>query len=548
MDVEDVGEQIRLGEATRQQGDCMAGREGRLDDMATEEDSAAENQGTQAASLPGAGGQGAAAAPGRLGVDATRSGCQKNVATRIGRQKNVAMGIGDAGVIRGAGRALPYPLPWSSSCASVGAGGGEGWRLPPVDGLRCGDREDPDPVRRGRGCDPITANGGILDRSCAAQVPMSTPPVPPAAPSAAAPSAAAPLPAASPDRMPPGATYGGHAAWETMVERVFPRAWMLVATTTDLPVPGAVLPLVLLPGVLDEPVLLVRGEGGEIHAYSNVCTHRGAVLVEAPGCLTSLRCPYHGRRFGLDGRLRHAPEFERCPEVAGEHLPEVAVGVWGPFVFVALDPAVPFETLFAPIEARCGFLATAALTRDPAGEAVYEVEGSWALWCENYLEGLHVPWVHPGLAASLDWRRYHTEVAPWSVIQIGVGAGGVALPPGHPDTGREVAAFYFHLLPLTTLNFYPWGLSVNVVEPAGPTRTRIRYQTWVRHPERRGTGAGGALDEVEREDDAIVARVQRGVRARLYRGGRYAPGWEDGVRHFHRLLADLGVSSGSAPR
>jgi choline monooxygenase len=41
---------------------------------------------------------------------------------------------------------------------------------------------------------------------------------------------------------------------------------------------------------------------------------------------------------------------------------------------------------------------------------------------------------------------------------------------------------------------------------------------------------------VEQEDEAVVEAVQRGVRARLYRGGRYSPAHERAVHHFHRLV------------
>jgi len=56
---------------------------------------------------------------------------------------------------------------------------------------------------------------------------------------------------------------------------------------------------------------------------------------------------------------------------------------------------------------------------------------------------------------------------------------------------------------------------------------------------RRESGAGAGLDRVEREDEAIVEAVQRGVRSRLYERGRYSPAREGGVHHFHRLLAEF---------
>ena len=95
------------------------------------------------------------------------------------------------------------------------------------------------------------------------------------------------------------------------------------------------------------------------------------------------------------------------------------------------------------------------------------------------------------------------------------------------------------LFPHTMLNFYPWGLSLNVVVPLAVDRTRIIYRTWVSDPSRRGKGAGGALDRVELEDEAIVQQVQKGVRSRLYDRGRYSPSRETGVHHFHRLLAGM---------
>jgi choline monooxygenase len=87
------------------------------------------------------------------------------------------------------------------------------------------------------------------------------------------------------------------------------------------------------------------------------------------------------------------------------------------------------------------------------------------------------------------------------------------------------------------INVYPWGLSLNVVRPLAPDRTRVSFRSYVWDASRLTGGAGGSLDRVEREDEAVVESVQRGVRARLYRDGRYSPAHETGVHHFHRMLA-----------
>jgi len=87
------------------------------------------------------------------------------------------------------------------------------------------------------------------------------------------------------------------------------------------------------------------------------------------------------------------------------------------------------------------------------------------------------------------------------------------------------------------LNLYPWGLSVNVVRPLAVDRTKVSFLSYVWDPSKLDRGAGASLDRVEREDEVIVESVQRGVRGRLYDRGRYSPTCEQGVHHFHRLLA-----------
>jgi choline monooxygenase len=95
------------------------------------------------------------------------------------------------------------------------------------------------------------------------------------------------------------------------------------------------------------------------------------------------------------------------------------------------------------------------------------------------------------------------------------------------------------VFPNLMLNFYPWGLSLNLVQPLGPSRTRVQFRSFVRDASLLGQGAGGALDEVEMEDEAVVQTVQRGLRSRLYSRGRYSPTREQGVHHFHRLIGEF---------
>ena len=341
----------------------------------------------------------------------------------------------------------------------------------------------------------------------------------------------------------PAWVYADPEVYRRALDRVFARSWQLVGDVSAVKVPGQTYPFTLLEGSLDEPLLLTRDQADAVHCLSNVCTHRGNLVAESGGgAVPFLRCRYHGRRFGLDGRFLSMPEFERAESFpsAADDLPRVPFGIWGGFVFAALAPAVSLAELLAGLDARVGWLPWGELAFDPTRSRDYLVRANWALYCDNYLEGFHIPYVHAGLAGALDYAGYTTELLPHGSLQVGVAAAGEEsfdLPAGSPDTGKRIAAYYYWLFPSTMLNIYPWGVSVNVVKPLAPDRTRVAFLAYVWEPGKLDRGAGAGLDRVEREDEAVVESVQRGVRSRLYERGRYSPDREQGVHHFHRLLA-----------
>lgn len=340
----------------------------------------------------------------------------------------------------------------------------------------------------------------------------------------------------------PSRFYSDPAAHATFRERVFARSWHLVGDANRVGGAGSASPLRLLEGCLDEPLVLTRDDGGALHCLSNVCTHRGNIVVEEACAARHLRCRYHGRRFALDGSLAFMPEFESVEgfPAASDHLPRLPLAQWGPFLFSGLHPAIAFDDWIAPLRQRLAGLPIDALELDAGASRHYDVAANWALYCDNYLEGFHIPYVHPDLAKALDVKSYATELFPYASLQIGIAAPGEMtfdLPDAHPDAGRGVAAYYFWLFPNMMFNVYPWGVSINVVMPRGVDATRVAYVTYVGDPSKRGRGAGGDLDKVEMEDEAVVESVQRGVRSRLYDRGRYSPSQETAVHHFHRLLA-----------
>lgn len=337
------------------------------------------------------------------------------------------------------------------------------------------------------------------------------------------------------------AFYLDEAVFRAAREKVFAPAWHWLGPPDNVAEPGCLAPHELLPGLLDEPVLLARDARGTLRCLSNVCTHRANRLVDAPCRAEHIRCGYHARRFELDGRLRFMPGFEGArnfPSPADD-LPQLALGEWGGHAFTSLAPRLPLDRWLGEMARRLSWLDIERWSCDASRSRSFEFDAHWALYVENYLEGLHIPFVHPALNQTLDMAAYHYELGTASVLQLALARPGEAAfepPAGSPDQGRRVAAYYWWLFPNLMFNVYPWGLSVNVVQPLGPARTRVLFRSFVADASLLGQGAGGALDPVETEDEAVVLRVQQGIRSRLYQHGRYAPVHEQGTHHFHRLL------------
>ncbi len=113
------------------------------------------------------------------------------------------------------------------------------------------------------------------------------------------------------------------------------------------------------------------------------------------------------------------------------------------------------------------------------------------------------------------------------------------LPNDHPDYGKNVAAYYYWVFPNFMLNFYPWGLSVNIVKPISINQTKVSFRSYIYDESKLNKGAGAILDKVEREDEIVVEGVQKGISSSFYKAGRFSPTREKGVHHFHRLLAEF---------
>lgn len=328
----------------------------------------------------------------------------------------------------------------------------------------------------------------------------------------------------------PARFYAGEPMLAMEKRAVFARSWQLVAHQGQLAEAGDHV----VEQVGDVPVLVVRGQDGVLRAFPNVCRHRAGPLALCNGKgARALHCKYHGWSYTLEGQLRSAPEMQGAADfdVASIRLPPLRVVEWQGLVFVALSENVPpFEEVYAGITERIAPIDLAAmrfLRRDS-----YDIACNWKVYIDNFLEGYHLPHVHPGLSKVLDYRVYDTELFPWHSLQH-------SPLRNSGDIYGDGQAFYYFVYPNVMLNIMPGRLQTNRILPLGPDRCRVEFDYYYAQDEQaqaRIANDQAFSDEVQAEDITICEAVQKGLSSGTYDAGRLCPKRESALWLFHNQL------------
>src|SRR5437763_704386 len=197
-------------------------------------------------------------------------------------------------------------------------------------------------------------------------------------------------------------------------DKVFGHTWQLVGRAEQVAWPGDYFTA----QIADEAIIVVRGADEKLRAFSNVCRHRAGPVTSGHGNRQVFQCGYHGWTYALDGRLLGTPDFDgvECFSKETSCLPEFAVAVWGALVFVNLDTnGPPLADTLEDLPAR---LAGRDLTTMKfAARKEWLVDCNWKVYVDNYLEGYHIPILHPSLYRELDYHHYRVETRAYYSIQ-----------------------------------------------------------------------------------------------------------------------------------
>ncbi len=351
----------------------------------------------------------------------------------------------------------------------------------------------------------------------------------------------------------PSAVYTDAAVFAAEKERIFARTWQVMGHAHQVADAGDYFTTELV----GEPLLIVRGSDRILRGFYNVCRHRAGPPAEGCGSRKLFRCGYHGWTYGLDRALISATEMEgvagfRPSEFA---LAPVRVEEWFNLVFVNLDrEARPLRESLGELVAQVEKFPFAGMKLFE--RRTYEMKCNWKTYVDNYLEGYHLPSVHPGLNRELDYNAYVVEphIGRAGAVAAERGCGyvrqvspirgaqpGDAAPRRYQESREDLTTDYFWIFPNWMLNCYPDNVSLNIVLPVEPERSLAIFEWYLPEKDHSAPAAKASVefsDQIQVEDVGICEAVQRNLRSRSYSRGRFSAKQEKGVHAFHRMYGD----------
>ncbi len=286
------------------------------------------------------------------------------------------------------------------------------------------------------------------------------------------------------------------------------------------------------------PVVVVRSPEGALNGFYNICPHRaGPIATCDRKGLKRLRCAYHGWSYDFDGRLRAAPEMQDAEgfEPARIRLTPIDVIEWNGLIMARAGDGPAFDELYDGVMDIAGSAAMSKLVFHQGRR--YAVASNWKVYVDNFLEGYHLPFVHPGLTQLVDYADYKTELGRWWSLQRSPveGSGPYAAGEG----------LYFFIYPNVMLNIMPGRLQTNRVVPTGIDACVVEFDFYYAPgAETRALEDLEFSEQVQEEDRLICEHVQKGLVSGAYRPGRLSPAREAGVWHWHNLLRDAYAANG----
>ncbi|WP_374309643.1 aromatic ring-hydroxylating dioxygenase subunit alpha [Dongia sp.] len=322
----------------------------------------------------------------------------------------------------------------------------------------------------------------------------------------------------------PARWYHADDVYEAERWSVFAATWQFACREADLPQPGDYTAIM----VAGFNIFVLRDRNGALKAFHNLCPHRAAPLfAEGTGHCDVLRCRYHGWAFDHDGKLKAAPHFGECDWFRKEEhgLKPVRLDAWRGLVFVNIDgKAEPLGDYLSDVARLVEPYPIESFNK--RSDADFAIKCNWKTYTDNFVEGYHIPGIHPGLIQAIDFNAFETTYAKHVVIM-----------KAPQKSGSIYGGLWLWIWPNMTLSVYPDGMNASRIVPHGPRATTLHYSFYFQDlspsllPAQQKTIDTNC--EIVREDFGICEQSQANLEAGIYQRGPLSPRHEMGVKYYH---------------
>ncbi len=321
----------------------------------------------------------------------------------------------------------------------------------------------------------------------------------------------------------PARWYTDPAIFEREKWPIFGAAWIHVAYEHQLRRNGDYV----TENLAGWPIFVRRSDDGSLKAFYNLCPHRaGPIVWDGEGCQANMVCRYHGWAFASDGSLLNARDFG-CPAPPNTDLTPIQVDSWRGMVFVCLDPNI------APLHEWLGEFKD--IVNDVPLESyrfhsrsVRQVDCNWKTYGDNFMEGYHLPTVHPAMSRDADALHYEVRIGSDPKWNLHV------MPPRDESTFGIFGWFW----PTFAFDVFPGGFAVERWLPRGHAGSELIFEYFFADDAEGIEGIIKFSEEVADEDARVCEHTQRNLNAGNYQRGILSPKWEQGVAVFQQLVRD----------
>jgi Rieske 2Fe-2S family protein len=189
----------------------------------------------------------------------------------------------------------------------------------------------------------------------------------------------------------PGFIYSSREIFDIEKDKIFLKDWLCLGRTEEIPNAGDYMTF----RIMDEPVIVARGSGGALNAFSNICAHRGVEVASGNGNAHRFKCPYHGWTYDLTGRLMGATFMNEVVgfDLANCRLSPLCVAEWAGWFFINFDSnCAPLHKFLDEFAKDFNFLRQEDCGL--AEKVVLRLDCNWKFVVENVIDIYHVGVLH----------------------------------------------------------------------------------------------------------------------------------------------------------